>query len=77
VLAAALERNGNRTALEDALLEVCGPGWRWRLVDGAAPPPPAALAAEVAAAATDPSVQAVLDIFGGKISSVEKSGAEE
>jgi len=79
----ALERNGNRSALEEALLEVCGPGWRWRLVDGAPPPAPAAPSPQVTAAAADPSVQAVLDIFGGTISSVErgasidKSGAED
>jgi DNA polymerase-3 subunit gamma/tau len=78
VLAAALERNGNRVALEEALAEVCGPGVRWRLLDGAAAPPPAnAPAPAITAAAADPSVQAVLDIFGGTIAAVEKSAPEE
>jgi len=79
-LDAALQRPGNRTALEEALVEVCGTGARWRILDGdtggapaaAATPPPA-----LAAAAADPKVQAVLDIFGGTIAAVERASAEE
>lgn len=81
-LTAALERPGNRAALEEALAEVCGPGHRWRVLDGQLEAPSAAAATTdaataLAAAATDPKVQAVLDIFGGTIAAVERSAAEE
>jgi DNA polymerase-3 subunit gamma/tau len=71
-LAAALERPGNRTALEEALVEVTGAS-SWRVVAAAAAPPaPAAQPAPALdAAAGDPTVQAVLDIFGGTLQAVE------
>ncbi len=75
-LQTALERPGNRAALEGALEEVCGPGCRWRLVDGAPAPAPVATPT-LAAAAADPKVQAVLDIFGGTITAVEHGAPEE
>ncbi|HEV8632379.1 MAG TPA: hypothetical protein VGV61_18840, partial [Thermoanaerobaculia bacterium] len=75
-LAAALERAGNRSALEEALAEVCGPGLRWRvLVAETAPLPPAASPSPALAA--DPTVQAVLDIFDGTIQTVERRAAED
>ncbi len=74
----ALQRPGNRAVLEEALTEVCGPGARWRILDGVgAPAPAAAPEPALAAAAADPKVQAVLDIFGGTIAAVERVGAEE
>jgi DNA polymerase III subunit gamma/tau len=74
----ALQRPGNRTVLEEALAEVCGPGARWRLLDGdGAPEAPVEAEPALAAAAADPQVQAVLDIFGGTIAAVERAGAEE
>jgi DNA polymerase-3 subunit gamma/tau len=77
-LAAALQRPGNRTVLDDALAEVCGPGARWRLLDGAGAPAAAPTPAPtVTAAAADPKVQAVLDIFGGTIAAVERAAPEE
>ena len=79
-LDAALQRPGNRTALEEALAEVCGPGARWRILDGDTGGTPAAdenPAPSLAAAAADPKVQAVLDIFGGTIAAVERASAEE
>jgi hypothetical protein len=77
-LAAALERPGNRTALEESLAEVCGNGAGWRVVVGEAPRPAAAADAPGdATSASDPAVQAVLDIFGGSIQAVEARGAEE
>jgi len=77
-LAAALQRPGNRAALEEALAEVCGPGARWRILDGAGdalPAPPAT--PDVESAAADPKVQAMLDIFGGTIAAVERTATEE
>jgi DNA polymerase-3 subunit gamma/tau len=78
-LRAALERAGNRAALEEAMAEVCGPGVRWRVLQGhGAPPPPATPPpAATLSVATDPTVQAVLDIFGGTIQAVEARGAQE
>ncbi len=74
----ALQRPGNRTVLEEALAEVCGPGARWRLLDGdGAPEAPAEAEPALTAAAADPQVQAVLDIFGGTIAAVERASAEE
>jgi hypothetical protein len=77
-LSAALQRPGNRAALEEALAEVCGPGHRWRVLDGAGvAPPPVDAAPAIAAAAADPKVQAVLDIFGGTIAGVERGAPED
>ena len=77
-LGAALERPGNRAALEESLAEVCGGTPRWRIVVGEQPPAPAPTATPaLAAAAADPAVQAVLDIFGGTISAVDASGGDE
>jgi DNA polymerase III subunit gamma/tau len=77
-LAAALQRPGNRSVLDEALAEVCGPGARWRLLDGAgAPAPTTPPTPAVTAAAADPKVQAVLDIFGGTIAAVERAAPEE
>jgi len=74
----ALQRPGNRTVLEEALAEVCGPGARWRLLDGdGAPDAPVEAEPALTAAAADPQVQAVLDIFGGTIAAVERASAEE
>jgi DNA polymerase-3 subunit gamma/tau len=79
-LGAALERPGNRTALEESLAEVCGGEARWRVLVGELPPaagadPAGAPALEAAAA--DPAVQAVLDIFGGTIQAVQAGGVDE
>ncbi|HXT20567.1 MAG TPA: hypothetical protein VN923_07450, partial [Thermoanaerobaculia bacterium] len=76
----ALQRPGNRAALEEALAEVCGPGARWRILDGeggAAPTPADVAPPALAAAAADPKVQAVLDIFGGTIAAVERAILED
>jgi hypothetical protein len=76
----ALQRPGNRTMLEEALAEVCGPGARWRILDGdagAAAAAPETPAPTLAAAAADPKVQAVLDIFGGTIAAVERASLDE
>ncbi len=82
MLARALEREANRQVLDGALAEVAGPGLRWRTVAAAATStaPAARTAAPPAAerAATEhPTVQAVLDIFGGTVATVEPNRREE
>jgi hypothetical protein len=79
-LGAALERPGNRTALEESLAEVCGGEARWRVLVGELPPAAGADPAgtpALEAAAADPAVQAVLDIFGGPIQAVQAGGVDE
>ena len=79
-LGAALERPGNRTALEESLAEVCGGEARWRVLVGELPPAAGADltgAPALEAAAADPAVQAVLDIFGGTIQAVQAGGVDE
>lgn len=76
-----VQRPANREALDAAVVAIFGAGTRWRLVEGAPPPRPRTAAASEAGekrreearsdAAADPRVQAVLDIFGGTVKSVE------
>jgi hypothetical protein len=76
-----VQRAANREALDVAVVAVFGAGTRWRLAEAAAAPKTATPAAEretgarrgepTDAAAADPRVQAVLDIFGGTVKSVE------
>lgn len=76
-----IQRAANREALDAAVVGVFGTGTRWRLTEGAAAAAPARPAAREAEqrrrdearsdAAADPRVQAVLDIFGGTLKSVD------
>jgi len=76
-----LQRAANREALDVAVVGIFGAGTRWRLIEGPAAPKTATPAAErdsgaqrgaeAETAAADPRVQAVLDIFGGTVKSVE------
>jgi len=78
-----IQRAANREALDVAVVAVFGAGTRWRLTEGPAAAKAATPAAEREAgarrgepaesAAADPRVQAVLDIFGGTVKSVETS----
>ncbi|HEX4956277.1 MAG TPA: DNA polymerase III subunit gamma/tau [Thermoanaerobaculia bacterium] len=82
MLARALERDANRQVLDEALAEVAGPGLRWRTVAAAASTPAPAARTEAPppaerAATEHPTVQAVLDIFGGTVATVEPSRREE
>ncbi len=79
-LASRLQQTSNREVLEEALAAVWGPGTAWKLVEGvgrspepveAAPPPGAAVVVE------NPTVQTVLDIFGGRVERVEERFREE
>ncbi len=67
ILADALARGGNRQVFEEALAEVFGAGARFRLREAAAPPPARERPPRPAAAAAmaNPTVQTVLQIFGG------------
>ncbi|HSM13883.1 MAG TPA: hypothetical protein VLA66_07420, partial [Thermoanaerobaculia bacterium] len=86
LVASQLARPANRELLDGAVVGAFGAGARWRIVDGgrapAAPdaPSPESLERaeqERAAAAADPTVQAVLDIFGGQIAAVEPAAPGE
>jgi DNA polymerase-3 subunit gamma/tau len=64
----------NRAAIDEALAAVWGSGSRWRLTQGEARAPIAEPAvAPERAIADNPTVQAVLDIFGGKVETVEEN----
>lgn len=86
VLAKALEREANAQALTAALVELYGPQARFRLRTVAEAAQPATPGAEppgsatsdpgaVAAAAAHPTVQAVLDIFGGTVTTIDALAA--
>ncbi|HKH43360.1 MAG TPA: DNA polymerase III subunit gamma/tau [Thermoanaerobaculia bacterium] len=79
LLDARLQQPGNRQIVEEAVAAVWGAGSGWRLVRGSAKkaaPPAAAAAAPVPGAgiAENPQVQAVLDIFGGRVEKIEEHG---
>ncbi len=82
-LAKALERKSNRAVLDQALAQLCGQGATWKLVEGTAEVP----AGETVPDAGDggstedpaiqhPTVQAVLDIFGGAAETVKTTEPE-
>jgi DNA polymerase-3 subunit gamma/tau len=66
-----LQRDANRQALEETIAEVFGPDARFRLLESEAPPAPAASPEPPPSAAGDPTVQTLLDIFGGTVERVE------
>jgi DNA polymerase-3 subunit gamma/tau len=80
ILDARLQQPGNRQIVEEAVAAVWGAGAGWRLVRGAgkkavvptAAPGPVAEAGP--AVAQNPQVQAVLDIFGGRVEKIEEHG---
>jgi DNA polymerase III subunit gamma/tau len=78
ILLSRLQQAVYRQVIDDAVAAVWGNGFAWRSVAGAAKkraePAAAALAAERDRAAENPHVQAVLDIFGGKVETVEEHG---
>jgi hypothetical protein len=84
LLESRLQQAVYRQVVEEALKAVWGPGVTWR-TGRAAPRPkaePAAAgggagpgAAEQGKVAENPQVQAVLDIFGGKVETVEEHGS--
>jgi hypothetical protein len=80
-LAEALARGGNGRAFDEALAETFGAGTGYRLLHQEAKPAPAAAAPSaapaLAAAASNPTVQRVLDIFGGTVQRIELETEEE
>ena len=77
LLAAALQRENNTMLLDELLEQVWGPGSRWTLRESEQPQPSArdeqdrTVDAAPSEATKDPTVKAVLDIFGGNIQSVQ------
>jgi DNA polymerase-3 subunit gamma/tau len=73
-----LQQPGNRQIVEESVAAVWGAGAGWRLVRGGAKkvPPPAVTAVPGPAVGVveNPQVQAVLDIFGGRVEKVEEHG---
>jgi DNA polymerase-3 subunit gamma/tau len=79
-LESRLQQSGNRQVIEESLAAVWGPGTPWRTVQGEGKRSPAAEAQPAAAVADlveNPTVQTVLDIFGGKVERVEERFREE
>jgi hypothetical protein len=80
ILDARLQQPAYRQMVDEAVAATWGPGFPWRTVRGAlrAKPVPAgpaeAPAADRARSAENPQVQAVLDIFGGRVETVEEHG---
>ncbi len=76
LLAAALKREGNAALLDELLREIWGEGTTWKLrapieTRNAAPDGPGATGNGLQEVREDPMVQAVLDIFGGNVQSVQ------
>ncbi len=78
MLERTLKRKSNRTVLDKTMTEMMGPQASWRIVAGTgretgpvATEEPAEEADDVT---SDPTVQTVLDLFGGQIESVETRG---
>jgi len=77
LIANGLAREANRRLLDEAVAAVFGPATRWRIAEdsepGARPEkiPPARPRTPPAAVAVHPAVQSVLEIFGGRVATVE------
>jgi DNA polymerase-3 subunit gamma/tau len=66
-----LSRESNRTVLEESLASTWGPDAHWRLLEPTDTPQPDRATDETSPGLEDPRVQAVLDIFGGSVQSIE------
>jgi DNA polymerase-3 subunit gamma/tau len=79
LLESRLQQGTYRQVVDEAVAAVWGPGFVWRTARGAArkkaAAPAAAPAADRGRVAENPQVQAVLDIFGGKVETVEEHGS--
>lgn len=81
LLETRLQQGVYRQVVEEAIAAVWGPGLTWRSVRGAARPKPEAAAPDGGSAADGgrvadiPQVQAILDIFGGRVETVEEHGS--
>lgn len=78
ILETRLQQPANRQIVDDSAAAVWGAGAGWRLVRGGAkkapPPTPAANVVSSSSIAEIPQVQAVLDIFGGRVEKIEEHG---
>jgi DNA polymerase-3 subunit gamma/tau len=80
ILETRLQQPANRQIVDDAVAAVWGAGSGWRLARGGAKKVSAPTAAAAATAgpaagiAENPQVQAVLDIFGGRVEKIEEHG---
>ncbi len=79
-----LDRKTNSQILDEAIAETLGAGIRWRLTEGqgkkAAPEEPVPAEpgnGKLSEALDNPRVQAVLDIFGGSVESIDPSGSPD
>jgi len=90
LLESRLQQAAYRQVVEEAIAAVWGPGMTWRTVRAAPRPKPESAASSASSAsggaggaagtaaervAENPQVQAVLDIFGGKVETVEEHGS--
>ncbi|HEY0781732.1 MAG TPA: hypothetical protein VGE98_04690, partial [Thermoanaerobaculia bacterium] len=78
-LAGRLQQPSNRQVLDEVVPQLLGAGVSWRVAEPAAAPPDSRPAAALVAANADvvenPTVQTILDIFGGTVERVEESGS--
>jgi len=79
MLESRLQHSTYRQVVDEAVTSVWGPGFTWRTARGAARKKVEAVietpAAERGRVVENPQVQAVLDIFGGKVETVEEHGS--
>ncbi|HWM91397.1 MAG TPA: DNA polymerase III subunit gamma/tau [Thermoanaerobaculia bacterium] len=81
-LESRLQQTANRQVIDEAVAAVWGPGTTWRTVQGEGRKAAELQAAQAASAAgavvsDNPTVQTVLDIFGGRVERVEERFREE
>ncbi|HEX4964890.1 MAG TPA: DNA polymerase III subunit gamma/tau [Thermoanaerobaculia bacterium] len=77
ILRSRLQQDVNRQAVEEALAAIWGPGTAWRLAEAKGGGAPAIAEASPARAETgeeNPAVQTLLEIFGGRVETVQEHG---
>jgi hypothetical protein len=76
MLRSRLQQDANRQAVEESLAAIWGPGTAWRLAEGKVRAPAAAETAPASAdtGAENPAVQTVLEIFGGRVETIQEHG---
>jgi DNA polymerase-3 subunit gamma/tau len=86
VLASRLRTPANQQLINDAVTKVWGPDATWEVVESSTPPPETAsiqsaaatsLAAKASVVKDNPTVQTVLEIFGGEVSAIEEHGTSK
>lgn len=76
MLRSRLQQDANRQAVEESLAAVWGSGTAWRLAEGTSKAP---ATGEMVPSGTDataeiPAVQTVLEIFGGRVETIQEHG---